>query len=52
MEPRSGARSKLKLRCLVNYCTSRRPAIDAYGKTYHRSVYDNNVAGEIVVRPA
>jgi transposase len=30
MEPRNGTRRKIKLRCIVNYSTSRRPAIDAY----------------------
>jgi hypothetical protein len=30
MEPRSGARRKLKPRCIVNYTTSRWPAIHAY----------------------
>jgi hypothetical protein len=30
MEPRSGARRKLKPRRIVNYITSRWPAIDAY----------------------
>jgi len=31
MEPRSGTHRKIKPRCIVNYSTSRRPAIDAYG---------------------
>jgi hypothetical protein len=30
MEPRSGTHRKIKPRCIVNYSTSRRPAIDAY----------------------
>jgi hypothetical protein len=30
MKPRSGTLRKIKPRCLVNYGTSRRPAIDAY----------------------
>ncbi len=30
MEPHSGTRRKIKPRCIVNYSTSRRPAIDAY----------------------
>ena len=30
MEPRSGTRRKIKPRCIVNYNTSRRSAIDAY----------------------
>src|SRR5260370_3688712 len=30
MDPRRGTRRKIKPRCIVNYSTSRRPAIDAY----------------------
>ena len=30
MEPRGGTRRKIKPRCIVNYSTSRRSAIDAY----------------------
>ena len=33
MEPRSGTHRKIKPRCIVNYSTSRRPAIDAYVAT-------------------
>jgi hypothetical protein len=33
MEPRSGTHRKIKPRCIVNYSTSRRPAIDAYPET-------------------
>jgi hypothetical protein len=33
MEPRSGTLRKIKPRCIVNYNTSRRPAIDAYEGT-------------------
>ncbi len=33
MEPRGETRRKIKPRCIVNYSTSRRSAIDAYGWT-------------------
>jgi hypothetical protein len=37
MEPRSGTRRKIKPRCIVNYSTSRRPEIDAYGRAPFRA---------------
>jgi hypothetical protein len=47
MEPRSGARRKLKPRRIVNYITSRWPAIDAYHRDSERAFTSQTTNGAV-----
>ena len=48
MEPRSGTHRKIKPRCIVNYSTSRRPAIDAYARSSITKFFNKGAIGTVL----